>query len=178
MKKLLSVVGLVLCLSGINIAAAQQGSEVDAGKYVLPVLVAVDASGAVTKIDPAIELLPAQKQAIERAVKQMITGPATDQKNRKVRSQLVLRFSMQPAQGSDGAYEFTYLDAMPIQSGSVHWVNTTDGFALASGQAVSPNMDLERSRREALRHMNLRHRSMKHPIQHTPDNYPNPADDP
>lgn len=178
MKKLLSVVGLVLCVSGMDIAAAPQGSEADIGKYVLPVLVAVDASGAVTKIDPAIELLPAQKQVLERAVKQMITGPATDGKNQKVSSQMVLRFAMQPVHGNDGVYQFAYLDAMPVQSRSLHWVNTKNGFTLASGEGVRDDEGLNRWRSDTLRRMNLRTSSLKHPVQHTPDNYPNSADDP
>lgn len=178
MKRLLSVVGWVLCVSGMGIAAAQPGPEVDVDKYVLPVLVAVDASGTVTRIDPAIELLPAQKQILERAVKQMITGPATDQKNQKVGSQMVLRFSMQPVQGNAGAYEFAYLDAMPVQSESLHWVNTESGFALASGQGAGQDKGLNRWHSETLRHMSLRQSSLKPGVQHTPDNYPNPADDP
>ena len=178
MKRLLSVVGWVLCVSGMGIAAAQPGPEVDVDKYVLPVLVAVDASGTVTRIDPAIELLPAQKQILERAVKQMITGPATDQKNQKVGSQMVLRFSMQPVPGAAGAYEFAYLDAMPVQLESLHWVNTKKGFALAPDQGAGQGKGSNRWQTEMARQMSLRPRSMKPMVHHTPDNYPNPADDP
>lgn len=178
MKKLLSVVGVALWVSGVGIAAAQQPLEADVDKSVLPVLVAVDASGTVTKIDPAIELFPAQDQLLERAVKQLITGPATDPNGRKVSSQMVLRFSMQPVPGAAGAYEFAYLDAMPVQLESLHWVNTKKGFALAPDQGAGQGKGSNRWQTEMARQMSLRPRSMKPMVHHTPDNYPNPADDP
>ncbi len=154
MKRQLSVVALVLCVSLMGTAAAQSVAEFDADKHVLPVLVAVDADGTVSKIDSAIELLPAQEQVLERAVRQMITGPATDKKGHGVDSQMVLRFSMQPVEGNDAAFEFAYLDAKSVQAGSLHWVSTEDGFALETSRAERARRNRHRWQSDTRRDIN------------------------
>ncbi len=178
MKRLLNVVVLMLCVSWIGTAAAQQVSERNADKHVLPVLVAVDANGTVTKIDSAIQLRPAQEQVLERAVRQMITGPATDKKGQGMDSQMVLRFSMQPVEGNAAAYEFAYLDAESVQSGSLHWVNTERGFALATARGARAHKNRHRWQDDTRRDINARPEQLVRIYRHTPETQALPGDNP
>ncbi len=178
MKRLLNVVALMLCVSWMGTVAAQPISERGADKHVLPVLVAVDANGNVTKIDSAIELRPAQEQVLERAVRQMITGPATDKKGHGVDSQMVLRFSMQPVEGSAAAYAFAYLGAESVQSGSLHWVNTEHGFALAPARSERARKNRQSWQKNTHEDLNIPPKQMVRIYPHTPENYPHPSDNP
>ncbi len=101
--------------------APQKPQVFEASGHVLPVLVAVDAKGDVTKVDSAIKLRSAQQKALESAVNKMITGPAKDKNGNPKSSQFVMMMAVDA--GTNGQSTFKYVGGKPVQSGSVHWVS-------------------------------------------------------
>ena len=98
---------------------------------VMPVLVAVDAHGNVTRVSPSTHLAPRYQRLLRENIQELVTGPAT-KRNKAVSSQFVLNMTMKASPRSDGSYDahFAYVSVKPVPSGPMHWVNV-DGHRLA-----------------------------------------------
>ncbi len=116
------VVLLATLVSGSALAQTKAPHAVTfrVDNHVLPVLVAVDAKGRVTSVDPPIRLRTPQRKALMSAVRKMITAPATDRLGHAESSQFVMLLAIEP--GTDGVSTFKYAGSRPVQSGPMHWV--------------------------------------------------------
>ncbi|HEX7338395.1 MAG TPA: hypothetical protein VF271_00505 [Rhodanobacteraceae bacterium] len=146
MKKLSAMMLLGLMCAG-SALAAQSGSGhaqeigVNGSDHSLPVLVAVNANGKVTKVDPAIDLASAQQADLEKIVHKMVTAPARDKNGKPKASQFVMIFNLEPSKSNPDAYKFVYVRAHPEPLGNLHWIVNGTGlhkkFALSLPQSKS-----------------------------------------
>lgn len=113
------------------LATAQENGigtlEFDTSKHLLPVLVATDATGKVTKVDPAIKLRGEQIRQLENMIGAMITSPARDKAGNGIPSQFVLVFAVNPDEKNPQETTFTYMEAKVVQQEPLHWVAETRG---------------------------------------------------
>lgn len=99
---------------------------------VMPVLVAVDAHGHVTKVMPSVELPPTLQRLLTENLDEWIRGPAVV-KGRAVASQMIVNVALRTEQRKDGTYaaHFAYVSRLPSPfGGAAHWA-TKDGVQLA-----------------------------------------------
>lgn len=124
-KHYLSILAAVLLSVPCLAVAASDAHRFD-DSHILPVLVHVNKAGTVTLIDPAYNLRPNVKRAVEQTVTGMISKAAT--KNGKaINSQFVLMLALKPVKGSTNQYKFAYFSMKPVPTGNWHWVHSVSG---------------------------------------------------
>ena len=126
---------------GIGVAMAMLGGAAMASSSmsltyfkpkVMPVLVAVNAKGHVTKVLPSTRLPPKLQRLLTENLGEWIARPAM-YKGRAVGSQLIVNVALRAEPRKDGNYDvnFAYVSMLPSPYGaSAHWV-WRDGDQLA-----------------------------------------------
>lgn len=135
------LIGLCLILASTACAADKESNGVLDSTHVLPVLVAVDKTGKVIKVDPAIRMKAVQERNLRSMVDGMITGPALKD-GHGIYSQFVMLFALDKAADSNSA-TLRYLSSKPTRPEPMHWVREHGGsgprFALRPVQNSSFN---------------------------------------
>ncbi len=124
----------------------------EAGGHVLPVLVAVDDTGHVTKVDPAIKLQPGQQQKLENMIGNMIKGPAHDKDKKPKASQFVMMFSLKPAKDNPDQLTYVYASSKVVPLGQLHWQRTQNAGNNSRFTLVSSAIARQMKRVTAPRH--------------------------
>lgn len=127
MKGILMMAALLgLGLSGT--AAAQRGArlstELGSGKQLLPVLVAVNADGKVTKVDSAVRLRSSLQRALKASVQHMILAPARDKQEKAIPSQFVMWLLVEADPDNASVPRFALDGVQPVRLGPMMWVST------------------------------------------------------
>lgn len=102
----------------------------------LPVIVQVNAKGAVTDITPAYKLSPRFRKLVFNTLSKMITEPAY-RDGEPVSSQFVITLGVikhEVAQGQSSV-SLKYLSSKPLPTGSWYWVHTQSRLALVNSNA-------------------------------------------
>jgi hypothetical protein len=110
---------------------------------VMPVLVAVNAKGHVTKVLPSTELSPTLQRLLAKNLNEWIARPAMV-KGRAVASQMIVNVALRAKPRADGRYDVNFAYVSMLRSpfgGAVHWA-WKDGRELAlvsdSGMRAPP----------------------------------------
>lgn len=99
---------------------------------VMPVLVAVNAKGHVTKVLPSTELPPALQRLLTENLNEWITRPAMV-KGHAVASQMIVNVALRAKPRADGRYDVNFAYVSMLHSpfgGAAHW-SWKDGHELA-----------------------------------------------
>lgn len=121
MKQQLVQTALALCTIVLGAAVAAPAFASDASRDTLMVLVAVNSSGMVTKIDSAERVQPSERHALENTIRRMILAPAKDKDGNTIASQFVMRLVVRDG-GDSKTPEFALDGIQPVLTGPMMWV--------------------------------------------------------
>lgn len=126
MKRLLALaVTASVWISGH--AASVPPQPAVAGVRIVPVLIRVDSSGAVTDVQPAYSLSPRLSRLLKKSLDAMITKPATV-KGHPVDSQVVVNLALHTTPKPDSRYQFEarfdYVSMLRVPHGKWFWLHT------------------------------------------------------
>lgn len=141
-----------------SVGEARQSTLFKADGHVLPVLVAVDQAGKVTKVDTPISLSSAQQNNLKQVVSGMIKGPAKDKSGRAHASQLVMMFAINHSTDGSGNYALKYLRSKSEPVGEYHWVT------VKTGSDVKYALSRSRSNSNVAQSKQSLHRAMMQPL--------------
>ena len=121
----LSALAATMVLVSGTVSADSQKDQ-SGESHVIPVLVHVNKAGHITDMQPAYDLRPAMKHAVEQSVMGMVGKPAM-KNGVATNSQFVLMLALKPVAGSSNQYTFTYVSTRPIPVGNWHWARDLSG---------------------------------------------------
>lgn len=138
-----------------------------------PVLLKVDAKGAIDSMSPAYKLTPKLENLLRANLGEMITKPATDKAGKPIPSQFVMNVALLAQKRADGNYNvrFAYVSTAPVPPGSWYWMHLDgDRLALAS-QDMRPHgmrIPIERYRGSYRPEFPQNHKPNQQPANHVP----------
>jgi len=118
----LTIAGMAMALL-CGPALGESMSLIHFKPHVMPVLVAVNAKGKVTRVLPSTELSPKFQRLLTEDLGHWIAAPAKV-KGRAVDSQLIINVALRATKLKDGNYSvsFAYVSSLPSPGGAApHW---------------------------------------------------------